>query len=186
MLRSWGFYETAVNSVYRFGTLDFFDELHNFVCITFLFKKSIVMWNKLTDISWFEDRKFKVETSIEKILEMLSWNNSDKVQNQGINLAEKINYLGHLFQPVTAKESKSLWKNCALILKDKTDEQLRFWLIDCFIWLQDMNWPGAVTIADRLKLMRGKEFYEYNKQKVIKIAEIIKDEEWLDNLNKYL
>ncbi len=181
-----GFGETAVNSLYRYGVLDFFDESNNYVCITFLFKKSTVMWNELTDVSWFEERRFKPEISNEEILKMLSCKNTIEIQEKGIRLASEIKWLGHLFQPTIGGESKSLWENCALVLSKKTDERLNPWLIDCFIWLQDMNWPGAEIIADRLKIMRDTENYEYNKEKAIKIAEITNDEEWIENIRQYL
>lgn len=180
------FNETTVSSLYRYGVLDFFDDSKNYVCISFLFKKSTVMWNKLADTSWFEDLKFQKGIQTEEILTMLSQNNDDKTQKQGIELASKLKYLGHLFQPVIDNESKSLWENCAQILNVKTDEELNPWLIDCFIWLQDMNWPGAEIIANRLKAMKDTDNYEYNKQKAVRIAEIVNDKEWLENLRLYL
>lgn len=180
-----GFGEINVNSVYRYGVLDLLDNSDGYVCITFLYKKSVIMWNELTDVSWFEDRRFKPEISNEQILKMLSCDNIAKIQERGIKLASDIKWLGHLFQPIIDGESKSLWKNCALVLSKKTDEQLRPWLIDCFIWLQDMNWPGAEIIANRLKIMKGTDNYEYNKEKAIKIAEITNDEEWIENIKRY-
>lgn len=181
-----GFGEIKVNSAYRYGVLDFLDNSDGYVCITFLFKKSAIMWNELTNVSWFEERRFKPKISNEEILKMLSCNNSTEIQEKGIRLASELKWLGHLFQPIIGGESKSLWENCALVLGKKTDEQLSLWLIDCFIWLQDMNWPGAEIIANRLKIMGGTENYEYNKEKAIKIAEITNDEEWIENIRQYL
>ncbi len=181
-----GFEEINVNSAYRYGVLDFLDNSDGYVCITFLFKKSVIMWNELTKKSWFEDRRFKPDISNEELLKMLSYKNTIEIQEKGIRLASEIKWLGHLFQPTIGGESKSLWENCALVLSKKTDEQLCPWLIDCFIWLQDMNWPGAEIIADRLKIMRDTENYEYNKEKAIKIAEITNDEEWIENIRQYL
>lgn len=181
-----GFYETNVSSLYRYGSLEFFDDYSEYICITFLFKKSAIMWNELTHVSWFEDRRIQREIPTEEILKMLSCNNGAKIQKHGMKLASKIMWLGHFFQPVIDSESKSLWENCALILSQKTDEQLRPWLINCFIWLQDINWPGAEIIADRLNTMKGTENYEYNKMKALKIAEITNDEEWIENIRRYL
>lgn len=181
-----GFRETTVNSLYRYGVLDFFDKSNNYVYITFLFKKSTVMWNELTNISWFEDKRFKPKISNEEIIKMLSWNSTTEIQENGIKLASELKWLGHLFQPSIGNESKSLWKNCALVISKKTDEQLNPWLIDCFIWLQDINWPGAEMIANRLKIMENTENYQYNKEKAIKIAEITNDDEWVENIKQYL
>ena len=54
-------------------------------------------------------------------------------------------------------ESKSVWENCAKVLISKSDEELALYLVSMFMWLQDMNWPGAYLIYDRLKIM-PKEF----------------------------
>lgn len=79
---------------------------------------------------------------------MLSWNNDEKIQAQGINEAKKIKNLSVLIQPI---ESKSIWENCAKVLASKKDEELNIYLIDLLKWLQDMNWPGANIIYNRLK-----------------------------------
>ena len=81
---------------------------------------------------------------------MLSWDNDEKIQAQGINEAKKIKNISVLIQPI---ESKSVWENCAKVLASKTDEELKIYLIDLFKWLQDMNWPGADIIYNRLKHM---------------------------------
>lgn len=41
-------------------------------------------------------------------------------------------------------------------MADKSDEVLAPYLIPLFEWLQDMNWPGAYRIYDRLKIMPSK------------------------------
>ena len=87
---------------------------------------------------------------IDEIFEMLSWNNDEKIQNQGIEEAKKIKNLSVLFQPI---ESKSIWENCAKVLVSKGNQELDFYLLPMFQWLQDMNWPGAELIYERLKRM---------------------------------
>ncbi len=87
---------------------------------------------------------------IDEIFEMLSWNNNEKIQNQGIEEAKKIKNLSVLFQPI---ESKSIWENCAKVLVSKGNQELDFYLLPMFQWLQDMNWPGAELIYERLKRM---------------------------------
>ena len=59
-----------------------------------------------------------------------------------------------MIQPI---EDKSLWENCAKVLADKSDEVLAPYFIQLFEWLQDMNWPGAYIIYDRLKTIPAKE-----------------------------
>ena len=89
-----------------------------------------------------------MDIGIDRIFEMLSWDNDEKIQAQGINEAKKIKNISVLIQPI---ESKSVWENCAKVLASKTDEELKIYLIDLFKWLQDMNWPGADIIYKRLK-----------------------------------
>ena len=45
---------------------------------------------------------------IDQIFDMLSWNNNEEIQRQGIQEAKKIKHLSVLFQPI---ESKSIWEN---------------------------------------------------------------------------
>ena len=87
---------------------------------------------------------------IDQIFDMLSWNNNEEIQRQGIQEAKKIKHLSVLFQPI---ESKSIWENCAKVLVSKEDQELDFYLLPMFQWLQDMNWPGAELIYERLKRM---------------------------------
>ena len=87
---------------------------------------------------------------IDQIFDMMSWNNEEKIQRQGIEEAKKIKNLSVLFQPI---ESKSIWENCAKVLVSKEDQELKLYLINMFQWLQDMNWPGAELIYERLKKM---------------------------------
>ena len=86
--------------------------------------------------------------SIDDIFDMLSWENTNEVQTQGISEAKKIKHISVLFRP---KESKSIWENCAIVLASKSDDELSKYIVDLFEWLQDMNWPGADIIYDRLK-----------------------------------
>lgn len=91
---------------------------------------------------------------IDQIFEMLSWNNDNEMQIKGIEEAKKVKHLSVFLQPI---ESKSVWENCAKVLISKSDEELALYLVSMFMWLQDMNWPGAYLIYDRLKIM-PKEF----------------------------
>ena len=86
-------------------------------------------------------------TEIDNIFNMLDEANEISTQMQGIELAKNIQHLSMFFQPI---ESKSLWYNCAKVLIQKTNEQLRPYLIPMMEWLQDMNWPGADLVYNRL------------------------------------
>lgn len=119
-----------------------------------------------------------MSVDINKIFEMLSWNSSEDVQRQGIEQAKKIKYISILFQPI---EDKSVWENCAKVICQKTDQELRMYLYNMFEWLQDMNWPGFFIIYDRIKVMKPVfivSTYIYS----IKTAYRMQDENWLDYL----
>ncbi len=112
---------------------------------------------------------------------MLSWNNPEEVQKKDLELAYGTKYLGNFFQPFIDEESKSLWNNCALILSDKTDEELKQWLLQCFKWLQDMDCPGSEIIAERLRKYSNTENLEHERKKAVRIARILDDKEWLES-----
>ena len=91
-----------------------------------------------------------------------------------IEEAKKIKNLSVLFQPI---ESKSIWENCAKVLASKDDEKLSFYLLDLFKWLQDLNWPGADIIYERL-LKMPKQHIETAHRISLSIAENSKDMVW--------
>ncbi len=179
-LNLYSYYETYLNNTYKYASIDFMTLKNDYISIEFLFKKSLLKWNELTDTSWIGANKRKYE-----IIKMLSEYNSEEVQQKGIELA-KNTYIGHLIQPCVDGETKSLWENCAKAISERTDDELKLWLLPCSFWLQDMNHPGAEIIAERLKAFFSKEKLMQEKRKAIKIAEIIGDEEWLDNLKEWL
>ena len=88
--------------------------------------------------------------SIDELLHMLSWDSSAELQEKGLAEAGKVEHLSVFLQPI---ESKSVWENCAKVFVEKSDLELERYLVDLFKWLQDMNWPGAVLIYNRLKTM---------------------------------
>lgn len=88
-----------------------------------------------------------MKNNIDALLDMLDCNNDMAIQQEGIELAKNIQYLSILFQPI---EKKSIWKNCAKVIAEKTDKELEPYYIKMFVWLKDMNWPGAYLIYDRL------------------------------------
>lgn len=91
-----------------------------------------------------------MSTNIDKIYKMLSWDNNEEIQLWGIKEAENIKSLNVFILPILQNNSKSVWKNCAKILVNKSNGELKPYLIEILKWLQDMNWPGAELIYDRL------------------------------------
>lgn len=73
--------------------------------------------------------------------------------DDAINEAKKYKYLYPFIQPYIPNKSKVVWEPCAKVIAFKSDEELEPYLNQLFEWLQDMNWPGADIIYDRLLQM---------------------------------
>ena len=119
--------------------------------------------------------------TIDQIFEMISWDSEKKTQLIGIEKAKSIINLSVLFQPT---ESKSVWENCAIIISSKTNEQLKPYVISMFEWLQDMNWPGANIIFNRL-LQMPFDMLELPYKTVYKMAEKNDDIIWITVLQDF-
>lgn len=86
----------------------------------------------------------------EYVMSLLDWNNTEELQNKGVQLAIEMNQISCFIQPMDPQYNKNVWGNCAKIVSVKTDEELKPFMVSLFEWLQDMNWPGAEIIYDRL------------------------------------
>lgn len=94
----------------------------------------------------------KIDTdNIDEIIELLDWNNDVEIQQKGIELAKNIKDITVFIKPKHHNYSKMVWENCAIILRDKTDEELTPYLENLLEWIKDINWPGALIIMERLK-----------------------------------
>lgn len=118
-----------------------------------------------------------------EILQMLDCRNELEIQNKGIELAANFNDISVFILPMHPLYNKNVWENCAKIIEKKSDQELAPYIIRLFEWLQDLNWPGAFIIIERLKLIDGKLLinpYIETLRKAINYSE--DDREWLDNL----
>lgn len=88
---------------------------------------------------------------ITEIMDMLDWHMSSEIQAEGISLARNIETIIPFIQPLTPKYNKNVWENCAVIISERSDKEIKPHLPKVLEWLQDMNWPGAFCILDRLK-----------------------------------
>lgn len=88
---------------------------------------------------------------IAEIMDMLDWHLSAEIQSKGISLAKNMETIVPFIQPLTPKHNKNVWGNCAVIISEKSDEDIHPYLVELLEWLQDMNWPGALCILERLK-----------------------------------
>lgn len=91
---------------------------------------------------------------ITEIMDMLDWHMPYEIQSKGIFLARDTETIIPFIQPLTPKHNKNVWGNCARIIAERSDEELKPYLVELLEWLQDMNWPGALCILNRLQNTR--------------------------------
>lgn len=121
-----------------------------------------------------------------QIYQMLDYKNSIDIQEKGKQLARKITDLSLL---ITPPASPSVWEQCAIILSEKTDDELVPYLTSILQWLYDLNWPGALTILNRLKNFSGKQLKKSFIDSVVRAINSHDEEEgmmWLDYLSELL
>ena len=118
------------------------------------------------------------------IMDMIDWHMPPEVQSKGIALAKKLETIIPFIQPVTSRHNKNVWDNCALIIAEKSDEELKPYLTELLEWLQDMNWPGAYCIRDRLQRYSDNDSIHSAINICVEKAKACNDEIWEDNLHQ--
>lgn len=100
-----------------------------------------------------------MQYSIDEIYALFMWDsqlsddeNNAKVQ-KGIDAAKQIQNLFPFMQPIVVppEKSKLVWEPCARVIAARSDEELLPYMFMLLEWLQDLNWPGALIIYERLK-----------------------------------
>jgi len=119
---------------------------------------------------------------IDYIMDLLDWNNSPEKQEQGVALARNVKCINVFLQPGSRPYGKNVWDNCAKILSARSNEELSPYLIQLMEWVQDMNWPGAACILDRLKGMVNEPLFQHSYTICLKYARALDDEVWESNL----
>lgn len=114
----------------------------------------------------------------------LSWEENEAKAQIGIAAAEKLHNLFPFIQPITVppEKSKTLWEPCARIVAMRSDKDLVPFMFMLLEWLQDLNWPGAMIIYDRLSQMPYSTIEFAFQHSHIK-AEQTNDTCWLDALD---
>ena len=120
--------------------------------------------------------------NIDYIMDLLDWNNSIEKQEQGVELAKEVKCINVFLQPGSHYYGKNVWDNCAKILSARSNEELSPYLMELMEWLQDMNWPGAFCILNRLKKMVNEQLFEHSYTICLKCAKALDDEDWESNL----
>lgn len=128
-----------------------------------------------------------MKKQIDEIMNMLDWNNDISIQKEGLLFASQIENLDIFIQP-NKFGNKAVWENCAEILSQKSDKQLEPYLINLLEWLQDINWPGALIILNRLKCYKGKALKPCLEYVINKTADTDNESDfmWLDYLSELL
>lgn len=125
---------------------------------------------------------------IDLVIGMLDWNNSVEVQNKGIKLAKEVRNINVFIQPIIKNHDKTyernVWDNCAFILSERDDQELKPYLHELFQWLMDFNWPGAWRILERLKAFEADEQYISELNRCMMEAKAMDSENWLISLEK--
>lgn len=122
---------------------------------------------------------------IQNIYKMLNWENTEEVRTEGFRLAREVVDLSLLIFPPAAP---SVWECCAQVLCEKSDMILEPYLDNLLEWLQDLNWPGALLILERLKFFSGKKMKKAFTQ-CFSYANNLNNEAglmWLDYLSELL
>ena len=119
---------------------------------------------------------------IDTLYEMLDEEQPIEIQEAALREARKIKSLSVLMQPV---EYKLSWKNCAKVICEKTDKELNSYKYEMLEWLQDLNWPGAFLIMERLEKMNPQLLLNATIY-AVKQALLLKDNEWLTYMSYLL
>lgn len=119
-----------------------------------------------------------------EIYSMLDENLKQETQNRGIELACETGEIEKFILPMHPSFNKNIWANCAIIVGKKTDRDLEMYLPELLEWLQDLNWPGAFEIFDRLKRFDGKMLVQpYMKAFELILKKDKDNQEWGDILS---
>ncbi len=124
--------------------------------------------------------------NIDTILEMMNSNNPISEQTDGMNEAMKVRCLSVFLRPHSKNIGRNTWKNCALVLSQKSDEELLPIADDLLEWVDDCTLPGALIIAARLHNMVGNEKFDLMLKTKMRIAKKLEEDDWYDGLESFV
>ena len=114
------------------------------------------------------------------LLKMMDDDQDQETQNQAVDLAKKDENIEFWIQPDGYKYS---WDNCARVIIEKKDKELAPYMSLLLKWLQDLNWPGALLVLERLKHVEPK-FIIRDLEKTINEATQNNDLSWIEFLSE--
>ena len=119
--------------------------------------------------------------TIDEIMALIDWNRSESDQRKGISMAHEVSdlCLKCFFQPTDPQYGKRLWENCAIIISQRTDAQLRPYILDMLLWLRDLNWPGAEIIQQRLIQFEDVDWLAMYLNEFVPALVLLKEYSWL-------
>ena len=125
-------------------------------------------------------------TDIDRIMYLIDWNRSPEDQMEGISLAREVVCLKAFFQPFGPGYGKSVWENCATIICARSDEELMLYITDMILWMEDLNWPGAVQIQQRLIAFQSVSSLAFALNAIVPALEQLKETSWLQFISDLL
>ena len=123
-----------------------------------------------------------VTREIDHLIEMLDWNNSDRIQNEAIIELTKI-ASDDVIREVVLPGPKSRWENAAKVLFNIGYPKIQKHLATMLPWLQDMNWPGANIVFGLLTQVPA-EVIGHELELAVLRAEEEQDFDWMAGLKR--
>ena len=123
--------------------------------------------------------------NIDEIMDMLDWNRPPEIQKRGREMARSIRCIHVFLQPGHQEHNKNVWENCAKILTERTDQELKPYLYNLLKWLTDMNWPGAIEIYNRLKKYKKDDLFMLVLDECVTEAQAFHEINWLRTLKEF-
>lgn len=131
-----------------------------------------------------------MQYSIDEIYDLFVWDTQlsddeyDARVQKGIDAAKQIKNLFPFMQPIIVppEKSKMVWEPCAKIVAMRSNKELEPFLLMLLEWIQDLNWPGALIIYDRLAMIPFSTI-EFAYNHIRAKAERANDSCWVDVLD---
>lgn len=114
----------------------------------------------------------------ENLIKKLDWDGPVEEQCEAINELVSSKNIEIVMR---AKKEENLKENCAFVLSQFTDEELRPYFLELLKWLKDESIPGFFIIHERLQDVKGK-IIKKDYQACVKLAKSERNEKWLEIL----